>query len=105
MLPDDKPPVSPSFPTPEPEIEPISPQEAASILKTALEPYSADGWRVIDQSAYDARLTRGTRNLTIRIDLVGQVVTEQSGLTSLQDRGRLTAWVLLLAMLLVALAL
>jgi hypothetical protein len=87
------------------EIEPISPDNAAAILKTALEPYVADGWRVIDRSAYDARLTRGTRNLDIRVDLLGQIVTQESGLTPLQDSGRLTAWVLLLAALLVALAL
>jgi hypothetical protein len=36
---------------------------------------------------------------------LGQIVTQESGLTPLQDSGRLTAWVLLLAALLVALAL
>ena len=45
------------------------------------------------------------RNLDVRVDLLGQVETEESGLTPLQDSGRLTAWVLLLALLLVVLAL
>jgi hypothetical protein len=90
---------------PRPEIEPISPQDAQVILQKALEPYQADGWRVLDRSAYIARLTRGARNLDIRVDLLGQVEKHESGLTPLQESGRLTAWVLLLVALLVALAL
>ena len=45
------------------------------------------------------------RNLDIRVDLLGQVETEESGLTPLQDSGRLMAWMVLLAALLVVLAL
>jgi hypothetical protein len=90
---------------PPPEIEPISPRDAQVILQKALEPYLADGWRVLDRSAYIARLTRGTCNLDIRVDLLGQVEKHESGLTPLQESGRLTAWVLLLAVLLVVLAL
>lgn len=67
--------------------------------------YTAEGWQVLSRSAYDARLTRGTRNLDIRVDLLGDVNVSESGLTPLQDSGRLIAWVLLLASLLVALAL
>jgi hypothetical protein len=94
-----------SQPEPPPEIEPISPQDAQVILQKALEPYLADGWRVLDRSAYIARLTRGTRNLDVQVDLLGQVEKHESGLTPLQESGRLTAWVLLLAVLLVVLAL
>jgi len=104
MLPD----TQPKMTTPsssKPEIEPISPEAASKILQTALEPYIADGWQLLDQSAYAARLTRGMRNLDIRVDLLGQVEAHESGLTPLQNSGRLTAWVLLLASLLVALAL
>ncbi|HEX3054364.1 MAG TPA: hypothetical protein VHP83_27150 [Aggregatilineaceae bacterium] len=99
MLPDD-------HPTPQgAEVEPISPQDAEVILKQALEPYLADGWRVLDQSAYYARLTRGMRNLDIRIDLLGEVETQDAELTPLQDSGRLAAWMLLLATILVVMAL
>jgi hypothetical protein len=104
MLQDDTPP-KPGNPPEKQEIEPILPEEAEKILEDALAPYLADGWHILDRSAYNARLTRGTRNLDIRIDLLGQVETEESELTPLQDSGRLMAWVLLLVSLLVVLAL
>ncbi len=92
-------------PSPAPEIDPISPEDASAIMAQAIEKYTAEGWHVLTQSAYDARLTREMYNLDIRIDLLGQVETHESGLTPLQDSGRLTAWVLLLATLLLVLAL
>jgi hypothetical protein len=104
MLPDHAPKLDPQKP-PAPEIDPISPQEAEAILQQALKPYLADGWHLIDHSAYAARLTREMRNLDVRVDLIGRVEVQESGLTPLQDSGRLTAWVLLLAALLVTLAL
>ncbi|NDJ77024.1 MAG: hypothetical protein GYB65_12285 [Chloroflexi bacterium] len=87
------------------EIDPISPEEAAEILDNVVQPYLDDEWRVLDRSAYAARLTRGTRNLDVRVDLLGNVETQESDLTPLQDSGRLMAWVLLLTTLLVVLAL
>jgi hypothetical protein len=104
MLPDTASDSGPRKP-PQPEIEPISPQDAQVILQKALEPYLAEGWLVLDHSPYIARLTRGARNLDIRVDLLGQVEKKETGLTPLQESGRLTAWVLLLTALLVALAL
>jgi hypothetical protein len=89
----------------QPEIEPVGPDEAEAILEAALQPYLAGDWRVIDRGPYAARLTRGLRNLDLRVDLLGQVETEESGLTPLQDSGRLIAWTLLLAALLIVLAL
>lgn len=86
------------------ELEPIGPREAERILAQALEPYLADGWRVLERDAYMARLTRADRNLEVRVDLLGQVQTQETGLTSLQDSGRLVAWVLLVTALLLALA-
>jgi len=86
------------------EIEPISPHEAALILAEALGPYLADGWRVLDRDAYGARLTREDRNLEIRVDLLGQIEAHETGLSALQDSGRLVAWVLLITALLLALA-
>lgn len=87
-----------------PEIEPISTAEAQAILADALAPYLADGWHVLDRSPAMARLTRGQRNLDVRVDLLGAVEIEESSLTPLQDSGRLIAWVLLLTSLLLALA-
>ncbi|NLE53224.1 MAG: hypothetical protein GX613_17645 [Chloroflexi bacterium] len=91
-------------PGPPEEIEPVSPREAERILGQALEPYLAEGWRVLERDAYTARLTREDRNLDVRVDLLGQVETQESGLTALQDSGRLVAWVLLITALLLALA-
>jgi hypothetical protein len=91
--------------TQQPEIEPVGIAEAEKIMEEALQPYLADDWRIIDRGPYAARLTRGMRNLDVRIDLLGQVEIEESGLTPLQDSGRLMAWMVLLAALLVVLAL
>ena len=88
----------------QPEIEPISTAEAQAILADALAPYLADGWHVLDRSPAWARLTRGKRNLDVRVDLLGEVEAHESDLTPLQDSGRLIAWVLLLTSLLLALA-
>lgn len=89
----------------QPEIEPVSPAEAEKILETALQPYLDDNWRILDRGPYAARLTRGVRNMDIRIDLLGQVETEEFGLTPLQESGRLIAWMLLISALLIVLAL
>jgi len=94
-----------SPPPPEPDVEPISPAEAERVLQEAIDPYLTDGWRVLDRSSYAARLTRGMRNLDVRVDLLGEIDTQETSLTPLQESGRLTAWVLLLAALLVAFAL
>lgn len=88
----------------EPEIEPIHPEQAEILLREAMEPYLADGWHLLRHNAYTARLTRGTRNMDIFVDLLGQIETQESGLTPLQDSGRLVAWVILLAALLIVLS-
>jgi hypothetical protein len=87
------------------EIEPVGVEEAEKIMEDALQPYLTEDWRIIDRGPYAARLTRGMRNLDIRVDLLGRVESEESGLTPLQDSGRLMAWMVLLAALLVVLAL
>lgn len=99
-------PDSPAPPTAQPaEIEPIAPAKAAAILEGVLAPYLADGWHVLHRDAYSARLTRGDRNLDLRVDLLGHIEQQESALTPLQDSGRWIAWVVLLAMLLVVMAL
>jgi hypothetical protein len=104
MLPDAE--SNPITPVPEEsEIEPIQPEEAAAVMEQALQPYLDDGWLVLHQSPYIARLTREGRNLEIRVDLLGKVIVDEVALSPLQDSGRLIAWVLLLASLLVVLVL
>lgn len=106
MLPEDSPaPGIPQPDSPEPEVEPISPEEAEAILQAEMEPYLAEGWQVLHESAYTARLTRGMHNLDIHVDLLGNVKKQETPLTPVQDSGRLMAWMLLIAMLMVALAL
>jgi hypothetical protein len=104
MLPENEPNPTVEHPA-EPDIDPISPEEAEAIMEAALEPYLADGWLIVDRTSYATRLTRGMSNLDVRIDLLGQTQIEESNLTPLQNSGRLVAWVLLLAALLVMLAL
>ena len=104
MVPEDSTQVNEN-PNSEPEIEPIQPAEAQEILEKALVPYLEDEWKVIDRGPFAARLTRDTRNLDVRIGVLGEVTTEESDLTPLQDTGRLVAWALLIAALMVALAL
>ena len=91
-------------PPEEPEIEPINPEAAAALLDSAIQPYLAEEWHILDRSAYAVRLTRGLRNLDVRVDLLGQIETQESGLSPLQDSGRLMAWMLLLVTLLVVMA-
>ena len=105
MLPDNMPESGPKLPASnQSEVEPVSPEEADAILQRTLEPYLADGWVILHEGAYSARLTRGIRNLDIHVDLLGEVTITETGLTPLQESGRLMAWMVLLAMLLVALA-
>lgn len=99
------PPELETAPDPPAAIEPIAPEAAAALLEGVLAPLLAEGWHVLYRDAYSARLTRGTHNRDIRVDLLGQVEQHESALTPLQDSGRWIAWVVLLAMLLVALTL
>ena len=79
------------------QIDPIEPEAARPILEEALEPYLEDEWFLIDRDDYSANLTKGSRNVYIRVDWLGQVQVETTG--------RLVAWMLLIAALLVTLAL
>jgi hypothetical protein len=92
-----------STPDLESEVEVISGEEADRILQEAMAPYLEDEWRVLREGPSFARLTRGLRNLDIRVDLLGKVEITESDLTPTQDSGRLVAWVLLITMLLLAL--
>jgi hypothetical protein len=87
------------------EIDPIEPNEARRILDQVLGPYLDDDWRLLDRDDYIAQLNKGTRNLSIQVDWLGQVEAQETGLRATQTNGRLIAWVLLIAALLVTLAL
>ncbi len=106
MLPENPP--TPGMLRPNPaqeEVEPIDPQAAETILQEAIAPYLAAGWRVLHRDAYSARLRRAAQNIEVWVDLLGEVQIRERGLTPLQGSGRLMAWTVLLAMVLVALAL
>ncbi|GAB4438797.1 MAG: hypothetical protein Kow00120_06550 [Anaerolineae bacterium] len=87
------------------QIDPIEPEAARPILEEALEPYLEDEWFLIDRDDYSANLTKGSRNVYIRVDWLGQVQVEETPLRATQTTGRLVAWMLLIAALLVTLAL
>ncbi len=87
-----------------PEVDPISPEEARRRLETALEPYLAEGWAVVAEHDYMARLTLGGRNLDFYVDLLGNVEMEEKSLSIGQSSGQLVAWLLLLVTFLVVLA-
>lgn len=90
---------------PPPDVDLIDAAQAEAILKATIEPYLAEGWHLLHEDAYSARLTHGMRNLDVRVDLLGEVTVEETELTPLQESGRLMAWMILMAMLLVAMAL
>lgn len=86
-------------------IEPIEPAQAAAVLEPKLAELTAQGWRVIIQTDYMARLTRGRANLDVRVDLLGNLEMEEKPLTDMQESGRLIAIVLLLITFLLVLTL
>ncbi|MBN2470565.1 MAG: hypothetical protein JXN59_07565 [Anaerolineae bacterium] len=85
--------------------EPIAPEEARQALEAAIAPYLADGWIVLVEHDYMARLTKGRRNLEFFVDLLGEVSVTESGLSPVQEAGRLVAWLLLLVAFLLVVAL
>ena len=94
------------------EIEPIAPEQARAAIQAAilehLGPDWADedhGWLVVHDADYLVRLTRGQVNLDFHCDLLGAVSIIEREMNPLQTSGRLIAWMLLGASLLLALAL
>lgn len=86
------------------EVEPVSPEDARRALDAALAPYLDDGWTVLVEHDFMARITRGQQNLDFHVDLLGEVLIEEHGLSPVQDAGRLVAWLLLLVSFLLAVA-
>ncbi len=87
-----------------PEVEPVTPEEARRRLEAAIAPYLAEGWVVLVEHDFMARLTRGRRNLDFHVDLLGEVRIEEHALSPVQEAGPLVAWLLLLLSFLLALA-
>ena len=87
------------------EVDPIEPEAARQILDEALQPYLEDEWFLVAHDDYSAHLTKGGRNVNIRVDWLGKVEVEEYGLRPSQTTGRLVAWVLLIVAFLVVLAL
>jgi len=92
-------------------IEPIAPEDARARLDAAIHQTLGegwddedDGWIVISQHDYMARLTRGRENIDFYVDLLGNVEVKRSPISPAQDVGRLVAWAVLGASILLALA-
>lgn len=88
------------------EIEIITPEEAEVILKPEVEKLVTEGWRVVHESSFAARLVKERDMIDLRVDLLGQLECKQ-GVTLLYgpEIGRVVAWVLLLVSILIALTL
>lgn len=98
--------------TPTPEIEPIDADQARERLYAAIRERLGEhwndeehGWRIVTSHDYMARLTRGRRNIDFMVDLLGNVTVEEKTIGAAQIQGRINAWLLLGASLLLALLL
>lgn len=87
------------------EFEPIPPDAAAAILKPRLVELEAEGWKILVETDYMARLTRGDQNLDVRVDLLGQLEMETKPLSLVQESGRLIAMMLFFVIFLLILTL
>jgi hypothetical protein len=85
-------------------IEPILPEEAAAIIESKLAELEREGWKVVVQHDYMARLNRQHENLEVHIDLLGNIRIDEKPLTILQESGRIIAILLFLIMILFILA-
>lgn len=82
--------------SPNAPIEPIMPEAAAAILEPEVQRLEADGWVVMVQTDYMARLTRGRRNMELYVDLLGELSIQEKPLDAVQESGRIVAIMLLL---------
>lgn len=87
------------------EVEPIAPDDAAVILEAKLQELEADGWIILVQNDYMARLTRGNRNIDLQVDLLGELQMEEKPLSDVQEVGRIVAIMLFIVAFIVILTL
>lgn len=74
----------------------VEPDQAAAILAPHLRQLESEGWMILVQHDYMAYLTRGKRNLYVEVGLLGEITTQESDLTSIQESGQLVVIALLL---------
>jgi hypothetical protein len=86
-------------------VEIITPEQAATILEPKLAELQAEGWIILMQTDYIARLTRGDRNLDVQVDLLGNLETQEKPLTLVQDSGQVIGILLTILLVLVVLVL
>lgn len=98
--------------TPPAEVDPISAEQARTLLYAAIRDRLGEhwndeesGWRMVTGHDYMARLTRGRRNIDFMVDLLGNVTVEEKPIGPAQMQGRLYAWLLLGASMILALLL
>lgn len=98
--------------TPTTEIDPIPAEQAREILYAAIRERLGEhwndeekGWRIVTSHDYMARLTRGRWNIDFMVDLLGNVTIQEKPIDAAQIQGRLNAWLLLGASLVLALLL
>lgn len=92
------------------DIDPIPAEQARAILYAAIQTRLGEhwndeesGWRMVTGHDYMARLTRGSRNIDFMVDLLGNVTIEEKAIGAAQMQGRINAWLLLVASLILAL--
>jgi hypothetical protein len=90
--------------------EPISPAQARTAIQAAIVAHLGEGWDdertgwlVVHRSDWLVRLNKGPVNLDFQCDLLGEVSISEQAANPLQLSGRLVAWMVLGASLLVAL--
>ena len=86
------------------EVQIVEPDEAAAIINPVIEELEADGWVVIVQNDYMARLTRGRRNLDLEVSLLGELHREEKPLSLVQESGQMVAILLVLISILAAIS-
>ena len=88
------------------EVEIVTPEQAEDLLRPEVEKLVKEGWRIVSKPLYGVRFVKEHDILDLRVDLLGNIERETKlSLFTGADTGRLIAWVLLLASILVTLAL
>jgi hypothetical protein len=87
------------------EVEIITPEQASAILQPKLDALEAEGWIVLVQTDYMARLTREDRNLDVRVDLLGNLEMEEKPLSLVQESGQIISIIFLGVLILLVLVL
>lgn len=84
----------------------LTPEQADPILEAVAQTYRDEGWQDVRWANYMIRLRREDRILDIQVDLQGEITTEEKpAVQTAAEVGRLIAWVILLAALVLSLTL